>query len=450
MGDAKYKCAHIVPIFAAGVGLFSDGYLNGIMGSVNTILKILYPAEFAQSNAFAYLSSIVFVGYIVGMIVFGYLCDKIGRKTPLLLASCMLIIFSALCTGAYVNGSISGMITAMVVYRFFLGVGIGGEYPASSTAASEGTAQTKKGRRHALFVFATNFVIDMGWIISAFVPWLLLVICGMNNLGVVWRLSLGLGIICPAVMLVFRWKLEEPEAYKANSMQHIPYRLVFKRYWKRIIPISICWFIYDFVTYSFSIYSTQILLVIIPNGTLYQTFGWNTVLNLFYFPGAFLGAFVSDWLGPRWTLAVGVWLQTVFGFLMSGLYDIFVKQIAAFVVIYGLFITFGEFGPGNNIGLVAAKSAATPVRGQFYSICAAIGKVGAFCGAFAFDEIIADFALRDSTTAITGPFWIGSGLAALSGIIAVTAFPMLSQECIEEEDEDFKRYIKEEGFVTDN
>lgn len=37
-------------------------------------------------------------------------------------------------------------------------------------------------------------------------------------------------------------------------------------------------------------------------------------------------------------------------------------------------------GPGNNIGLLASKSSPTAIRGQFYGIAAAVGKVGAFVG----------------------------------------------------------------------
>lgn len=45
-------------------------------------------------------------------------------------------------------------------------------------------------------------------------------------------------------------------------------------------------------------------------------------------------------------------------------------------VVYGIFLSFGELGPGNCLGLLAAKSSPTAVRGQFYGIAAAIGKVG--------------------------------------------------------------------------
>jgi hypothetical protein len=73
-------------------------------------------------------------------------------------------------------------------------------------------------------------------------------------------------------------------------------------------------------------------------------------------------------------------LQAIIGFIMSGLYDQLRKHIAAFAVVYGIFLSFGELGPGNCLGLLAAKAGPTAVRGQFYGVAAAIGKVGAFAG----------------------------------------------------------------------
>ena len=64
------------------------------------------------------------------------------------------------------------------------------------------------------------------------------------------------------------------------------------------------------------------------------------------------------------------------------------NHIAAFAVVYGIFLSFGELGPGNCLGMLAAKSGLTAVRGQFYGAAAAIGKVGAFVGTWAFPPLI--------------------------------------------------------------
>lgn len=66
--------------------------------------------------------------------------------------------------------------------------------------------------------------------------------------------------------------------------------------------------------------------------TLYKSLGWNVVILLFYLPGSALGAFAADYWGPKYTLAIGVCLQAIFGFIMSGLYEKLTQEIGAFVV----------------------------------------------------------------------------------------------------------------------
>lgn len=63
----------------------------------------------------------------------------------------------------------------------------------------------------------------------------------------------------------------------------------------------------QFSGYSFGIFSSTILGNIYGKGApLTQVFGWNTVINLFYIPGAMFGSIYSDWIGPKYALASGV------------------------------------------------------------------------------------------------------------------------------------------------
>ncbi|KAK9460809.1 major facilitator superfamily domain-containing protein [Lipomyces oligophaga] len=437
------------PIIATGAGLFSDGYLNNVIGSVNTILKILYPKEYAASPATRNVSSIAFAGTVLGQLSFGFISDYYSRKHGMIISTCILILFSILCSGAWgANGSIHGMLAALTAYRFFIGVGIGGEYPAGSVACAEASNEVKSGQRNRWFVLFTNFMIDFGFVVSAFVPLVMLWICSENHLTTVWRVSLGLGAIPPMSIFYLRLKLQEPEQFRKNTMRHcrIPYLLVLRFYGFRLFIVAIIWFIYDFSAYSFSLYSSTILAAVIPDGSLYKTFGWNVVLNLFYIPGSFLGAFSADYLGPRLTLTIGVWLQAIVGFIMAGLYDHLKHHIGGFVVIYGIFQTLGEFGPGDCIGLLASKTCATSIRGQYYGIAAAVGKIGAFVGTYVFPIIISNAGGEETTKGLQAPFWVSSSLCVFSGILAITCLPRLSQDVIESEDERFREFLASHGW----
>ena len=161
-----------------------------------------------------------------------------------------------------------------------------------------------------------------------------------------------------------------------------------------------------------------------------------------------MGAFIVDSLGPKNTMILGLIGQAIVGFIMSGLYARLTEHIAAFAVVYGIFLSLGEFGPGNNLGLLASKSGPTAVRGQYYGIAAATGKVGAFVGTWAFPPIIKAFGGADSIRGNTGPFWIGSGLALLSAAITFLFVKPLTTDGMAREDEEFRAYLEANGYDT--
>jgi len=434
---------------------FSDGYANGVIGSVNTLLTRVYgKAELSKSNYSTVLSSLTFAGTIVGMLTVGYISDKLGRKFGMMTATVIVAFFSALSAcSAGAHGSISGLLAMLSACRFLLGIGVGAEYPCGSVSASEQSEEPgiSKRAQHRWFTLATNSMIDFGFVISAFTPLVLYWIFGPNHLRAVWRGSLFLGTF-PAIG-VFFWRLRmvEPERYRKDSMKRakIPYLLILKRYGGSLAAISFTWFLYDFIVYPFGLYSSGIINNITGgNDSLTVVFGWNTVTNIFYLPGTLIGAFVVDYLGPKHTMILGLVMQAIIGFIMSGLYVQLTQNIAAFAVVYGIFLSFGEFGPGNNLGLLASKTSPTAIRGQFYGVAAAVGKVGAFVGTWAFPPIIEAFGGDSTARGNTGPFWIGSGLALLSALITFFFVKPLSHDGMEKEDAEFRAYLAANGYDT--
>ncbi|PQE28837.1 major facilitator superfamily transporter protein [Rutstroemia sp. NJR-2017a BBW] len=449
----KTRWERLWPAMACGSGLFSDGYINNVIGSVSTMLSQIYGTAYTGSAAKKNVSAITFAGTVAGMLIFGYTSDKWGRANTLTLSTVILIVFAALGAGSYgYHGSTQGLFAALTAYRFLVGVGIGGEYPAGSVACSEASGELKAGTRNRWFILFTNVMIDWGFVIGAFVPYLLVVICTENHLRAAWRISLGLGVVPPLLLFYLRLKLKEPEEYTRESMKHarIPYGLVIKYYWWRLFVVSLIWFLYDFSSYSFGIYSSTILANILPKSApLSQSFGWNTVINLFYIPGAMLGSFFSDWVGPRYALAIGVTLQALVGFIMAGLYPHLSQpgNVGGFVVVYGIFLSLGEFGPGDNIGLIASKTCATGVRGQYYAVAAAIGKVGAFVGTYVFPYIEAAGG-KNANASAQYPFYVSSSLCILSAFLVLFCLPHIGQDTITTEDIKFREYLESRGWDT--
>lgn len=272
----------IKPVFACGAGLFSDGYINNVIGSVNLTLGRQYGAVYKSSAAARNVSSIAFAGTVVGQLFFGYLSDRWSRSNALLVSTIILVIFTALATGSYYKGEAAGMFAMLTAWRFFVGVGIGGEYPAGSVGCAESTGSLKAGSRNRWFILFTNSMIDFGFVIGAFVPYVVAAAAHDTNYETIWRTSLGIGVVFPMFLFYLRFKLKEPEEFQNNNMKRkTPYRLVLKFYWVRLLAVSLIWFIYNFSVYAFGIYSSTILAGIYPNeAPLTTIFGWNTVSHV--------------------------------------------------------------------------------------------------------------------------------------------------------------------------
>ena len=102
------------------------------------MLKEIYGTAYTDSHAQNNVASIAFAGTVVGHLFFGVLSDYWSRKNALLTSTVILIVFAALCAGSYgANDNVQGLFACLVAFRFLLGIGIGGEYPAGSTAAAE-------------------------------------------------------------------------------------------------------------------------------------------------------------------------------------------------------------------------------------------------------------------------------------------------------------------------
>ncbi|KAK4462726.1 major facilitator superfamily domain-containing protein [Cladorrhinum samala] len=450
--NGKTFWQNLLPVMTCGAGLFSDGYINNVIGSVGTIFSRQYGDLYDNSNASHFVSSIAFAGTVIGQLAFGYLSDKWSRTHSLMLSTLILVVFTALSAGSYWYGDTIGMFNILVAWRFLVGIGIGGEYPAGSVSAAESTSELRSGTRDAWFILFTNSMIDWGFVIGAFVPFAAAAFAG-ENYSVIWRASLAVGVLFPMALFVLRVFLKEPEEYRKNSMKHakVPYWLVLRFYGWRLFIVSAVWFIYDFSAYSFGIYSSAILANIFDKSTasLSVVFGWNTVLNLFNIPGTMLGAPVADRLGPRDTLILGVTLQGFFGFIMAGAYRSLAKPnlVGAFAVLYGIFLSLGEFGPGNNIGLMAAKTCATGIRGQYYGIAAAIGKLGAFVGTLVF-PYLTKAAGADEVLAAQIPFYVSSTLCLFSAVIVWLNLPIIGQDTIQLEDYLFRKFLEENKYDT--
>lgn len=450
--DKKRNFRKYGAIATTGAGLFSDGYINTSISTVSACLKRVYQDEYANSSAMQNVSSIAFAGTVVGQLFFGWFADYYSRKLSMVIGTSIIIIFSILCAGAWGVGTTAthagGLFTAITAYRYFIGLGIGSEYSSGSPAAAEAANMLPAGKRNRYFVWFTNLMLDFGGIAASFAALVVLWICGTDHLNTVWRVTLGIGAIPPMSLFVLRIFYRESDEFQKHKFNRcMPYWRIIKFYWFRVLTTSVIWFLYDFSSYAFNTYSTILIQIVMgKNASMYKSFGWNVVFSLFNVPGSIVGSICADWWGPRITLSVGLIIQAIIGYALAGAVEPLKRHVAGFVVIYGIFTTFGEFSAGDNIGLLCATTVASPVRGHLYGISAAMGKIGAFVGTYVFPDIIRNAGGSGTTSGLQAPYWCASSLCIFSAIIGFFCLPDTDQEAALDEDRRFFEYLKSTGY----
>ncbi|KAL2688440.1 metabolite transport protein [Phyllosticta citricarpa] len=459
-----------------------------VIGNVELLLAVLYPNTLTNS-IYTRLSNAFLIGMIIGMLLFGGIVDHFGRKTGAVATTLLLVLGIALSAGASGHPD-SRLFWMLIVARGIAGVGAGGEYPVSGAGATEASDESGAYRKHRGFMFAiiADLSACLGYVWGGLVPLLLLLCTGqkVEKYPIVWRTSFALGLVPPLSIFWFRVRMAVSTAYRTSSMrrQRVPYVLAVKRYWRALLGCSATWFMYNFVSVPFGIFSSTITSRVNASDSLVKNLGWGVVINCFYVPGPFLGGYLSDRIGRRQTMCLGFAAQACFGFVLGGASKPVQTVFPLFVVMYGLFLTLGEVGPGryvqhqkavtayiplldlhyppllnlpptrstnaitttSTVLLTASECFPTSIRGQMMGFVAAWSKVGATLGTQAFTAIQSSWSSGQKSDQAT--FLIGSSFALLGALIAWFVIPDVSAR-LEDEDAAWKLYLEENGWIAE-
>jgi MFS transporter, PHS family, inorganic phosphate transporter len=121
----------------AASGFFTDSYN---LFATNVILPCLAYVYWPDDNSDneTRINIVTLVGSCLGQLIFGFLADRYGRR-KLYGFELIVVIFGTLGvaqSSAGYNGSMS-ILSWMMFWRFFVGLGIGAEYPLSAVITAE-------------------------------------------------------------------------------------------------------------------------------------------------------------------------------------------------------------------------------------------------------------------------------------------------------------------------
>jgi len=213
------KTSSVLTILVSGLALFSDGYNAQVIGYMEPLFTDLY-AEGMSKTIKTRLSNSYLIGEIFGMLFFGFLIDKVGRRTGIIFATAFLVLGIVLATAAHGTTQL-GMFWMMIVARGVAGFGAGGEYPVCGTGSAEASDESAyvRKRRGLLVALSTDFSIDLGFVGAGIVALIVLAAYNENVSEGVWRVCFGLGFVLPLGLFFFRIRIINSTQYRKHAIK---------------------------------------------------------------------------------------------------------------------------------------------------------------------------------------------------------------------------------------
>ena len=140
---------------------------------------------------------------LLGAFASGWLCDRIGRKTPLMIS----ILWYSICN--FMAG-FAPSFAFLAFWRILLGIGMGAEWPAGAALAMESWPARSRGIMSGLLQGAWG----LGFLLASLVYWLLFDLIG-------WRGMMWIGI-APALLCVYiRFFVKESEVWEESNKNRL-------------------------------------------------------------------------------------------------------------------------------------------------------------------------------------------------------------------------------------
>lgn len=386
----------------SAAGTFLDGFDL-------TVIAVALPLLVKQWHISAGLSGLVgssaVIGMLVGSVVLGHLTDRIGRRAMYLIDLLCFVVFAAMT-------AFSQNVTELLIFRFLLGLGIGADYPISSTLLAEFSPKARRG----------GLVTTLGamWFVGAAVAY----IVGLLLLGVgpnAWRFMMLVGAALALVVIGYRSAIPESPRWLVNHGRTDEAKNVIAsltgerprklprtatRKWadlfspqllRRTVFVAGFWFCYDVAFYGISIYTPTVLKSFTVGSQALADLGAAAVSVI-----GLIGALI----GLRW---VDSWGRRPLMLLAFGGLSVALLVLTAFptpalgvlVVLFGLAELFANMGPGVLDFVYPTELFPTGVRAGATGFATAVSRVGAILGIVVFPGLVKSWGLSAALSLFT-------------------------------------------------
>ncbi len=262
---------------------------------------------------------------LVGAVGSGWLADRIGRKTPLMIS----ILWYSVCN---LLAGIAPNFALLFLFRALLGIGMGAEWPAGAALAMESWPARSRGLMSGLLQGSWG----LGFLMSSLAYGLLYDVIG-------WRGLLILGVLPALAVVWIRIYVKEPKVWVENRRIQREQQQEFKAplidiFRPRILPntlMACLWMASGFVIY----YSVYGMFATHLQKDLHLSPGMVAMpialSNLVGFMAMGCWGYVADVLGRRWAMII----PGAIGILVTPFYLMF----DSYALVSGAFILQGAF-----------------------------------------------------------------------------------------------------------
>lgn len=342
-------------------------------------------------------SAVVFTGAIFGQLSMGYLGDLIGRNKAMTL-TLLIAAISAMLSSAASQGSSDTIYVIIIVFRFLLGVGLGGVYPLSAVKSAEDSGDELHGP-NILATSWTFFWQSPG----AVAPWIVAYFLTYNEHmsdNTKWRLVLGIGSI-PAAFVVMGSIYET--YYTQNRSKNLTSNSFNKvDLWeslqdpvnrRNLVATGLGWFIYDVAYYGMSLFGSSILEELSNSDDVVST---SAIRNIIMqqmiaistgIPALVLSIYSLKYLGTKWLQISGFIIIAVSFILLAVLIVPLKNEPNALFAVYCILLFALNFGPNLTTFVLPAETYPKRIRASYNGMSAACGKIGAAIGAAIFGAL---------------------------------------------------------------
>lgn len=363
-----------------GLGWMFDAMDTGIIAFIMTKLVHDWGLTPVESG---WIVSIGFVGMAIGAVFSGALADRFGRKNVFASTMVLYSIATALCAFA-------PNLTVLLVCRFLVGLGLGGQLPVAVTLVSEYIPAQVRGR----FIVLLESFWGLGWLVAALVSYFLIPHFG-------WHIAFLIGGLPLFYVWVVLTKVPESVPYLINrnriveahqliqkleqqagveviqEIEVLPVahqqKVSFQQLWQKpfVRRTLMLWLIWFGIVFSYYGIFTWLPSLLVKQGyDIVKSFEYVLFMILAQLPGYIVASWLVEKLGRKATLAGFIGLCAVSAYFFGQ------SNSDSSIMFWGCLMSFFNLGAWGVLYTYTPEQYPTNIRAFGSGWAAAVGRIG--------------------------------------------------------------------------